>query len=373
MTLSKTWTLGSIALIVAAAVAIASASHEAQKPAATMQPVLAVTIAHTKQQLVPERITANGNVVAWQEASIGSEISGVRLEAVYANVGDQVRRGQVLARFAPETLRAQWAQLQATVAEAQAHLAGTSDDAARARSLAETGAMSQQQINQALAAEKAARARLSAQRAAADAQRIQLQRAEVRAPEDGVISARIATQGAVVPPGQELFRLIIRGRLEWRAEVTPEEAAGLETGASAEVQGPRGESIAGRIRMIAPSVDTRTRTALVYVDLPPNKRLRSGMYASGAFDMGMRPGITVAQDAVVMRDGFAYVFRVGINQRVEQVKVELGQRVGNQIEVTRGLEPNAALVATGAGFLNHGDLVRVVTLPAGAVLARLNP
>src|SRR4029079_7061834 len=128
-----------------------------------------------------------------------------------------------LARFAAETVRAEAAQVRAGLAAAEASAAEAANNAARARTLQQTGAMSASQINQYLTAEKTAQSRVEAARALLQAQQVRLNQTHVYAPDSGIISARMATVGAVVGSGAELFRLIRQGRLEWRAEVTSAE------------------------------------------------------------------------------------------------------------------------------------------------------
>jgi RND family efflux transporter MFP subunit len=166
--------------------------------------------------------------------------------------------------------------------------------------------------------------------------------------------------GAVVPPGQELFRLIRQGRLEWRAEVAAADLAQLRAGQSVRVQATGAATVTGRLRMVAPTVDAASRNGLVYVDLPGAPGLRAGTFARGEFETGASSALTLPQSAVVMREGFAYVFRIGPDQRVAQTKVGIGRRVGERVEVTAGLEPSARVVASGAGFLADGDTVKVV-------------
>jgi hypothetical protein len=84
------------------------------------------------------------------------------------------------------------------------------------------------------------------------------------------------------------------------------------------------------------------------------------MFARGEFELGKVSALTLPQSAVLMRDGFSYVYRVEPDNKVTQIKVSTGRRVGERIEITGGLEPNARVVASGAGFLADGDVVRVV-------------
>ena len=345
-----------------AALAVTVAVHAADKPAASAapKPALTVTVTSPQPASVPLKIAANGNIAAWQEASVGTEANGLRLAEVKVNVGDVVKRGQVLASFTPDTIAAELAQTRAAVAEAEATLAEASANAQRARELQATGALSAQQINQYLTAERTAQARLEAQRAAAKTQQLRLAQTQVLAPDNGVISARSATVGAVLPAGQELFRLIRGGRLEWRAEVSAADLAQLKPGVAAAVTPAGGTPIVGKLRMVAPTVDPATRNGIVYVDLPQPGSARAGMFAGGEFEIGQTQGLSLPQSAVLLREGFSYVLQVGPDSKVQQVKVSTGRRWADRIEITGGIARDARVVASGGGFLGDGDLVRVV-------------
>lgn len=330
-------------------------------PAATAaRPALSVSL--TRPQLAdwPQVLAADGNVVAWQEAVIGAEIDNFRISEVSVQVGQSVRKGQVLARIASDTVASELAEATAAVAELEAMAAEAKGNAARAAELQARGFYSGQLNLQYQTAERTALARLTAARARQQAAALRLARTSVLAPDDGVISARSATVGSLTQPGQELFRLIRGGRLEWRAELAAAELAQVRAGGEALLSGPDGAPVHGVVRMVAPSVDAKTRNGLVYVDLPQPGALRAGMFATGEFRLGQRPALTLPQSAVLLREGFAYVFRLAGEGRVAQVKVGLGRRVGERVEIVDGLDAQAEVVATGAGFLADGDAVKVV-------------
>ena len=358
-------------------VALASTLCAMANPSALAQPAkavsaprasLTVTTARPAQSRLPLRLSANGNIAAWQEASVGSEASGLRLSEVRANVGDTVQRGQVLAVFASESVAADVAQARAGVAEAQAQAADAAANAERARAFEANGMMSKQQISLLLTGEQTAKARLDSAHALLAVQQIRLKNAQVLAPDSGIISARGATVGAVVGAGTELFRLIRQGRLEWRGEVTSSEMARIKPGTAVMVSAASGTKLQGKVRVVAPTVDPVSRNVLVYVDLPITSAtvasVKPGMFARGEFELGSSGALTVPQQAVVARDGFNYVFKVGADNRISQQKVEVGRRIGEQVEVTQGLAPDAAVAVIGAGFLNDGDTVRVNNAPA---------
>ena len=379
---TKTIVLAAIALVVLAAIIIALASGksgaEKKKDETGPKPALTVTTAQPSEARLPIRLSANGSITAWQEAIIGSESNGLQLTDVRVNVGDVVRRGQVLATFSATSTQADVAQARANLMEAEANAADAKNNAERARTLESTGALSTQQINQYLTTEQTARAKAEAAKAMLAVQQVRLAQTQVLASDNGVISARNATVGAVVGAGTELFRLIRQGRLEWRAEVTSAELGRLAIGTPALVTAANGTQVKGKVRMIAPTVDTQSRSALVYVDLLPAAAnlppARAGMFATGEFDLGMSGAVTVPQQAIVIRDGFSYVFRLNADNRVTQTKIQPGRRLADRIEIVAGMPPDAVLVVSGAGFLNDGDLVKVVpALPADGTSATTAP
>ena len=369
MPIQTTFRLSVVAIAALLAVSL-SAADDKKAASAPAKAALTVTVAQPLQSALTRGISANGSIAAWQEASVGTEANGLRLADVKVNVGDVVKRGQVLATFAPDTMHADVAQIRAAVAEAEATLAEASANAQRARSLQATGALSDSAINQYLTAERTAQARLEAQRAMANMQQLRLRMTQVLAPDNGVISARSATVGAVLPAGQELFRMIRQSRLEWRAEVAANDMALLKPGMVALVTAGNAAPIKGTVRMVAPTVDPQTRNGLVYVDLPASASARAGMFARGEFEIGSGSGLTLPQSAVLLRDGFSTVLRVGTDLKVSQVKINVGRRVGDRIEIVNGLDAGSRVVASGGGFLADGDTVRVVAAPAAASAAK---
>ena len=337
-------------------------------------PALTVTLSSPQTTAWDSRLSANGTIAAWQESIIGTELNGVRLVELLAQVGDKVKRGQLLARFSEGLLATEVAQQNAILAEAEATLADAQSNARRAIQLKESGAISVQQINQYATARNTASARVTAARASLQASNFRLQQARIVAPDDGVISSRSATVGAVAQSGQELFKLIRQGKLEWRAEVTPEESGRISSGQAANIFTIDGSSIKGKVRMVAPTIDPQTRKALVYVDLGDNasslKNVKPGMFAKGEFSLGESKALSLPASAIVMRDGYASVFVLEGASKVKQVRVVVGRMQQGRAEINGGLNENAKVVDTGAGFLTDGDTVRVVSNAVSTALPK---
>ena len=342
-----------------------SKAADDKKPVAT-KPALTVTTVTPQMTSLPIRLAANGSISAWQEAIIGSEASGLRLVDVKVNVGDRVTKGQVLATFSTDQVSAEVAQARASFSEAQANALDAAVNADKARTLQASGALSDQQIAQYLTQDKTAKARLEVAKAALAVQQVRLKQTAVLAPDAGVISSRSATLGAVVGSGTELFKMIRAGRLEWRAEVTSTELTGIKPGALATVTAASGAQVVGKVRMIAPTVDTVTRNALVYVDLPANANIKAGMFARGEFDGGASYVLSLPQQALVLRDGFTYAMRLAPGNKISQIKLQTGRRIGDVVEILQGARPGEQFVASGAAFLTDGDSVKVVAAASAA-------
>jgi HlyD family secretion protein len=343
---------------------------QAGKPATTPsvarggRPSLSVEVVQAQSAQWPVEIAANGAVAAWQEAVVGAELSGLRLSAVAVNVGERVRKGQVLATLADEAVQADIANATAALQEAEALAREATSNADRARTLRASDAISAQEAQRTLTAEQTALARAASARAQLAVQSLRGRQTRVVAPDDGVISSRTATVGAVTSIGQELFRLIRQGRLEWRAELPSAELARAQPGMKALTTPPGGQPIEGRVRMVAPTVDTNTRNGLVYVDLPASALAagaRPGMFAPGRLALGAAQGVSLPQSAVMLRDGFSHVFVLEPGDTVRQTKVHTGRRRGDRVEVLQGLPEGARVVVAGAAFLADGDAVRVVS------------
>ncbi|MBV2235645.1 MAG: efflux RND transporter periplasmic adaptor subunit [Sterolibacterium sp.] len=333
----------------------------AANPPPAAKPALSVTVATPKTQQWANSITANGALQAWQEAIVASELGGVAISALHVDVGSKVKRGQVLAQLAPETIRASLAAQQANVARAKAALAEARANAERARNLKDSGALSEQQIQQLLLGEDAAKAALSAALAMQRIDEVRMAQTSIRAIDDGIISARNATLGAVVQPGGELFRLVRQGRIEWRAELTAEQLGQLKPGLKARINLSDGSSADGTLRMLAPTLDSLSRKGIAYVDLAADSHARAGMFGQGEIFLGDSQALTIPHSALLMRDGNSYVFEVNAKNQVEQRKVKTGRRVGDAVEILTGLEASAKVITRGAAFLNSGDTVQVVS------------
>lgn len=324
----------------------------------TNQPALTVTTVKPRSKTWPVAVTATGGLYAWQEAIIGAEVSGLRIVEVLGDVGQVVKKGDVLANLSQDTVAAALAQRRAEVAQAEVALAQAKADAARARKAKK--ALSEQQTEQYFFAQDRAQALVDAAKAVLNNEEIRLEKTHIYAVDDGIISSRSATLGAVVQSGNELFRLIRQNRIEWRAEVTDEQFSQIRINQSVRIELPDNKTVDGKVRVISPALDTKTRKALVYVDLSNDDLVRAGMFVRGEILIDNTKAVTLPVSAVVLRDGFNYLFVVKADDSVESRKVSIGRVRDDLVEIVTDLESKAVVVLTGGAFLEDGDKVRVV-------------
>ncbi len=346
----------SLPAVLALALFLAACGDDA--PAESV-PSLTVSLFAPELREVTREVVASGAVAAWEEVSVGVELSGLRVASVEVEVGSVVAAGDVLLRIDDRTMASQLAQSDAQVREAQTNLETARRKAARVRELASSQMVALQDAEEAEAARDNAQARLNTAMASRDAARVQRDFTVVRAPVAGVVSARSVQPGQVVGAGAELLRLIRDGRLEWRAELAEADLMHVDVGTPVRVESPSG-LVDGEVRRVSPALDVQSRTGTVYVDLPEPGVLRAGMFAQGRIAQGRAQALLVPGDAVVRRDGRAYVFTVGEDGRVRELAVEVGGAHGDLVEVRKGLTQSDRVVSRGAGFLGDGDLVRVV-------------
>jgi len=348
---------------IAASAALFSGRPSSAEPKRAV-PSITVNLVTPESSSFARAIAATGTVNARDELLIGSDAVGVRLTEVLVDVGEPVKKGQLLARGDDAQLRAQLAQQVAAVKQAEAELAQAQANDERAQRM--VGFFSVETIQTRRTAAQTAQAKLDLAIAQQRELEIKVAHTRVVAPAAGVISKKMATVGAVVQQGTELFRLIRDGELEWRAELPSHSLQRLSAGATARIATDSGEWVETAVRVVAPTIDTATRNGQVYVSLPKNAPFKAGAHARGEILLGQSQGLSLPESSVLARDGYPYVFTVGADGIAHQTRIETGVRQNGRVEVSSGINADARVVATGAGFVKDGDLVRIAPTVAAA-------
>jgi RND family efflux transporter MFP subunit len=372
------WFVALGAVVVAGGLIVALYGREAARAAGAVQgraaaagerareAVLTVTAAELRPVEVARSITINGSLFAWQEVIIAPEVGGYRVAEVKVDVGDHVQRGQTLVELSTALLDAEVATKQAALAQREAQLVNDAAALERGDSLKGMNLISEADYDKLKSAALASRAGVEAARADLQSSTLRLKFTKVTAPDDGVITSRTVTVGQIAQAGAEMLRLLRNGRIEWRGEVPEARLAELKPGLHVTLTTADGAVFNGAIRVVAPTIQPSNRTGLVYVDLPPDDRLRPGMFARGQIEIARAMAFTVPLQSVVSADGYSYVFVLKPDNTVERRRIETGGVRDSEIEVTGGVEAGDMIVGKGAGFLKDGDLVNVTSQAAGS-------
>lgn len=337
-----------------AASTTAAAQSQASSPS-----VLTVNVVTPTTEPWPQAIQANGNLAPWQEIIVAPETGGLRIAELLVDVGARVKRGQLLARLADDSLRNSRRKQQALVAEAEANLEQAVSNVRRAKMVETTGGLSAQSIEQYRISEATSRASLASAKADLAAVELQLRQTRIVAPDDGTVSSKTAALGNVIAAGTEMFRMVRQSRVEWQAEVDAKQLGRIEVGQPATVTLPGGGTTSGQVRLIGPVLSTDTGRATVYVSLSADSPARVGMFVSGTLALGVQPALSLPQSALVARDGRDYVYLLGDDHSVQSAPVTVGRRQQGRVELLGGLAANAQVVASGGAFLSDGVKVTV--------------
>ena len=338
-----------------------------EKPADdTPTGAMAVTVVPATSQQIQRNVLVSGPVAAWEEMQLGVEVSGLRVTALNVDVGQQVRKGELLLQLDHRSLDSELAQANASLREAEAGAALARSQLARGELLVKDKYISATQLDELRAGRVQGDARVGTARAMRDTAALRRSFADLRAPDEGVISKRLVQPGQVVASGSELLRLIRQGRLEWRAELAETELAKVKPGDRIELATRDGKTVMGSVRAVSPGVDATTRTGTIHADLPQPDGLQPGTFLQGRIDTGSAQAITVPTAAVVQRDGHPNVFTVDAKGIVHRLRIRTGGTYDGRVEVLDGLKTGDQVVDQGSGFLGDGDTVRIVQADSAA-------
>lgn len=359
----------------------------AAAPAGQTPPAIRVVAAHTRELV--ETLSVTGTVIPREEAAAGTDLNGLTVLELHGDEGDLVKKGQVLAVLDRSMLDTQLAQMEASRAQAEANVAQSraqigdaeigvrqAEEAhRRAKALKTKGFAAEAELDNAVNAYDSARAKLvSAQKALAaaeaqigviDAQKnnvlLQIEKAEVKAPADGLVLARNATLGGIVSAaGGPLFRIAIDAEFELAANVAETVLPKLATGMPAKIAlaGSK-DAVSGTIRRISPEVNQGSRLGSIRIALEAGTEARGGTFARGEIEILRREGVAVPASALVYRGTDAFLQRV-YGGKVETVPVTVGARTGVFTEIVAGLSEGQDVVARAGTFVADGDMITPV-------------
>lgn len=327
-----------------------------------------------------------------------------RLESAEANLRKAIQPNRVEQILA---LRASLAQAEADIAQqealkrqAQFKLTNAELNAKRYSELASMGATSEQDAEaRQLAMQTAndevvtAAAKIRASKSLADQNRHRLQEAEhggraedvqisratiaqtkaqianlieqinqtvIKSPDDGIVAKRMAHIGEISSTGSPMFSIIRMNKLQLRAQVPDIDLHRINVGqkVAISIKEDDASTVTGIVNLISPQVDDASRIGIVRINLPANSKLKPGMFVRGEIDLGKRSVLTVPPQAVIKRNGEAFVYKLN-GKYADSQAVKVGAETDSYVEIIEGLKTGDMIAAAGARFLSDHDIVRV--------------
>ena len=361
-------------LVLIAVVSLGGCSSEQTRTTASPEIVRAISVLAVQQANVPDLLEAVGTVRAAQTSDASSQMMGNIVE-IRAHEGDRVQRGQVLAVIDDSQPRASVDRATAAELAAQQQRMGADSDLALAEStlkryqtLFEKKSVSPQEFDEVKAREQAAIARRGmaksgqAQAQAALSQaRTSLDYTRIRAPFEGIVTAKKADSGTLVSPGMAIFTVEDVRRYRLEANVNESDLQYVRTGQPVsvviDVFGNAG--LKGKVVQIVPAADPASRTFLVKIELPTDTRLRSGLFGRAQFSRGERQALLIPRSAVIERGQLQGIYVLDQNKVAGLRYITLGKPSGADVEVLSGLQSGERLVAKPGAVDLNGKRIEV--------------
>jgi RND family efflux transporter MFP subunit len=320
--------------------------------------VRGLSVVEAQRKTVPDFIEAVGTIRALQTSQLSAQISGA-IASIHAQEGQRVRRGDVLIVLDDAQQRAALERASAAVSAAQQDIAAADADyglqnatLTRYQSLYEKKSVSPHEMDEVQARQKSAGARRDqalagiAQARAMEAQaRAGLGYTRVRAPFDGVITARLVDTGALASPGVPLITIEDTQRFRLEAAVDEGDIRSVALGASARVSVDTTD-LGAKVVQIVPTADPASRSFVVKLELPADAGLRSGLFGRVRFPRGQREAIVIPRTALLERGQMHGVYVVAADGQIGLRYVTLGKPAGDDIEILSGLSGGERLIGS---------------------------
>jgi HlyD family secretion protein len=362
------WSVGGLLIAIVVALAAWRIMHALAKPEAAPSAIPTVSVAEVGISTVPSTISIIGTIAARYDMPIGVEGDGGRVTAVYVEAGDHVKQGQVLAHLNNSVLEPQVTNLEAALDQARAEADLADADYQRARAVGSSGALSAEETQRRKSSAVTAASHVKVAAAQLEEAKARLARADVRAPANGIILTRSVEVGqTAMAGGDALFRLSKDGETELRGQVAEQDLPLLKVGQRVDVKLTGTSKVyEGRIRLLGAIIDPATRLGTAKVSLTPDPNLRPGAFARAEVTVSNAERAVLPQTAVLNDDKGTYVFVVNSQGKVERRAIRVTGMVSSGVTVAEGIDPKDQIVTTAGAFLQAGETVNPVLVPAGA-------
>jgi RND family efflux transporter MFP subunit len=315
-----------------------------------------VVVVEAKKQSFAASVTATGTVASRNDARIASDVSGT-LEWI-AEPGRAMTKGDVVARLNDERLKLVLRDNEAAVKRLEANLQLLAAQSSRLESLATQNIVSRNQLDEAVSRRAMAEQELEQARVARDRALLDLRHATVRAPFAGYVAERLQQAGEYVAAGVALARLVDTTHVEVIARAPVSNASSIRIGQTVRVS-DEARTIESRVHSVIPIGDERSRLLELRIALDSDTWPIGSPVRVQLASTSTQRAVTVPRDAVILRQGAAYVFRIGERSTAERVPVRVGAGRESEVEVVGEIYAGDRIVIRGGERLQPGQAVKI--------------
>jgi len=313
-----------------------------------------------------------GSIQPERRADLRAEVQAIVMQ-VFKENGDPVHRGDLLVRLDDTAIRDALASAEAAQRAAEQAYEQAQRQFERMKTLRASGMASAQALDDAEGRRNSALSDVEAAKARVVLARQQLQRTEVRAPFDGVVSERKASPGDTAQVGKELLKVIDPTSMRFEAMVSSDHVGEVKPGQSVafRVNGYGEQDFAGKVRRVNPAANPTTRQVEVLVDFVGDKQPRlAGLYAEGRLETETHASLTIPASAIVRDGDKSSAFRVqdGKLQKVPLGITERDPRTGDYV-VGSGLAEGDRVIRYPTALLKDGQPVQAAAAPQTSMAA----
>ena len=322
----------------------------------------ATDVATVAPMTIEDGVALTGDLHPIETIDVRSRIEG-DLETVYVRAGDQVRAGQLLARFEASEQESGRASAEADRVAANAELQNAQWTLEQNQSLFKAGAIAERDLKVSQQAVATARARLAAAVARLRTSGNEARDTRVVAPASGVVEKRLVDGGVHLARGAPMFTIVRSGTLELAAAVPARQAGVVRVGQVVRFVAD-GRRFDGKVARVSPTIDPATRSVSVYVQVPnPDNTLRGGTFATGRVVARTLTNVLAIPTAALRQgqeDGKPFVYRID-GKMLNTAPVQLGavDEAQGVAQITDGLQAGDKIVVGNVGTLGRGMQVTI--------------
>jgi membrane fusion protein (multidrug efflux system) len=313
-----------------------------------------------KKQIRPY-IETTGTLKADEEVTVSSEVDGI-VKSIKVEEGYPVGRGTLLAEINQIDYVLDERRADAALKQAQASLANAKAEYQRKESLYKEELVTKQQFDDISTRVALAEADVSRAKASLDTSREKLSRTKIYSQLNGMVKEKKVSVGDYVRNGSPLFQLIKVDSLKLNFTISEKDIADLKTGQEVDftVDSFPGKSFKGKVNLLYPNVEERTRTLQAEAIVPnANRLLKPGLFARiSIYTAATREAVVAPLTALMYDNSTISVFVVEGNVAHQRI-IKTGGKYGENVEIIEGLKEKEQIVVVGQNNLSEGVKVNV--------------